>query len=110
MKMSTDKEKHVTPSEFNRAIKERIEYLEQEEPDNPELYKLKLLQSDNISEYYKSCIIFSMQDIQDKLYILSYMDHLHKHQKEGGFNHNEYSSPFCQIALDKGFVTEPQLS
>ncbi len=29
--MSTDKEKHVTPSEFNRAIKERIEYLEKEE-------------------------------------------------------------------------------
>ncbi len=85
MKMSTDKEKHVTPSEFNRAIKERIEYLEQNEPDNPELYKLKLLQSDNISEYDKFCIIFSMQDIQDKLYILSYMDHLHKHQKEGGF-------------------------
>ena len=22
---------------------------------------------------------------------------------------NEYSSQFCQIALDKGFVTEPQL-
>ncbi len=62
MKMSTDKEKHVTPSEFNRAIKERIEYLEHGEPDNRELYKLKLLQSDNISEYDKSCIIFSMQD------------------------------------------------
>ncbi len=62
MKMNTDKEKHVTPSELNRAIKERIEYLEQEEPDNPERYKLKLLQSDNISEYDKFCIIFSMQD------------------------------------------------
>ena len=62
MKMNTDKEKDVTPSELNRAIKERIEYLEQEEPDNPERYKLKLLQSDNISEYDKFCIIFSMQD------------------------------------------------
>ncbi len=81
--MSTDKEKHVTPGEFNRAIKERIEYLEQEEPDNPELYKLKLIQSDDISEYDKSCIIFSMQDIQDKVYILNYMDNLHGHQKEG---------------------------
>ncbi len=46
--MSTDKEKHVTLSEFNRAIKERIEYLEQEEPDSPELYKLKLILSDDI--------------------------------------------------------------
>ncbi len=62
MKMNTDKEKDVTPSELNRAIKERIEYLVQEEPDNPERYKLKLLQSDNISEYDKFCIIFSMQD------------------------------------------------
>ena len=80
--MSTDKEKHVTLSEFNRAIKERIEYLEQEEPDNPELYKLKLIQSDDISEYDKSCIIFYMQDIKDKLYILKYMEHLNGHQKE----------------------------
>ncbi len=84
--MSTDKEKHVTPGEFNRAIKERIEYLEQEDPYNPELYKLKLIQSDDISEYDKSCIIFSMQDIQDKLYILNYMDHLHRHQSKGSFN------------------------
>ncbi len=30
--MNTDKEKHVIPSEINRAIKERIEYLEQEDP------------------------------------------------------------------------------
>ncbi len=81
--MSTDKEKHVTPGELNRAIKERIEYLEQEDPDNPELYKLKLIQSDDISEYDKSCIIFSMQDIQDKLYILNYIEHLNGHQKEG---------------------------
>ncbi len=80
--MRTYKEKHVTPSEFNRAIKERIEYLEQEEPDNPELYKLKLIQSDDISEYDKSCIIFSMQDTQDKFYILNYMVHLNGHQKE----------------------------
>ncbi len=63
MKMNTDKEKHITPSELNRAIKERIEYLEQDEPDNPERYKLKLLQSDNISEYDKYCIIFSMQEV-----------------------------------------------
>ena len=81
--MSTDKEKHVTPAEFNRAIKEQIEYLEQDDPDNPELYKLKLIQSDDISEYDKSCIIFSMQDIQDKLYILNYIEHLNGHQKEG---------------------------
>ena len=60
--MNTDKEKHVIHSELNRAIKERIEYLEQEEPDNLERYKLKLLQSDNISEYDKFCIIFSTQD------------------------------------------------
>ncbi len=84
--MRTDKEKHVTPGEFNRAIKERIEYLEKEEPDNPELYKLKLIQSDDISEYDKSCIIFSMQDIQDKLYILNFIDHLHRHQSKGSFN------------------------
>jgi hypothetical protein len=84
--MSTDKEKHVTPGEFNRAIKERIEYLEQDDPDNPELYKLKLIQSDDISEYDKSCIIFSMQDIHDKLYILNYMDHLYGHQSKGSFN------------------------
>ncbi len=71
--MSTDKEKHVTLSEFKRAIKERIEYLEQNEPDNPELYKFELLLSDYISEYDKFGIIFSMQDIQDKLYILNYM-------------------------------------
>ncbi len=84
--MSTDKEKHVTPGEFNRAIKERIEYLEREEPDNPELYKFKLLLSEDISEYDKSCIIFSMHDIQDKLYILNYMDNLHRHQSKGSFN------------------------
>ncbi len=71
--MSTDKEKHVTSGEFNRAIKERIEYLEQKEPDNPELYKFELLLSDYISEYDKFGIIFSMQDIKDKLYILNYM-------------------------------------
>ena len=81
--MSTDKEKHVTLSEFKRAIKERIEYLEQNEPDNPELYKFELLLSDYISEYDKFGIIFSMQDIKDKLYILNYMDNLHGHQKEG---------------------------
>ncbi len=80
--MSTDKEKHVTLSEFKRAIKERIEYLEQNEPDNPELYKFELLLSDYISEYDKFGIIFSMQDIQDKLYILNYIEHLNGHQKE----------------------------
>ncbi len=83
--MNMDREVNITQKVI-KALKERIEYLKDNDPDNPNLDKLKLLLSDNVSEEGKIHIRFSLMNKQAHLYFSNYTDYLYRYQKEHLYN------------------------
>ncbi len=69
-------------SELINIICKRIEYLENNDPDNPDIDELKLLLSDNVSKDGNIQIRFSLQNKNAHYYFLNYADYLHRYEKE----------------------------
>ncbi len=67
---------------FIKALIQRINYLETKDPNNPNLYKLKLLLSDNVSEEGKIRIKPSVLNKQAHLFFSNCTDYMYKY-KEG---------------------------
>ncbi len=67
---------------FIKALILRIKYLEDNDPDNPNLDKLKLLLSDNVSEEGKIRIKPSSLNKQAHLFFSNCTDHMYKYKKE----------------------------
>ncbi len=67
---------------FIKALIQRINYLETNNPDNPNLYKLKLLLSDNVSEEGKIRIKSSPLNKQAHLFFSNCTDHMYKYKEE----------------------------
>jgi len=64
------------------TIIERIEYLENNDPDNANLDELRLLLSDNVSKEGKINIRSSLLNKKAYHYFSNYTDYLHKYEKE----------------------------
>lgn len=64
------------------TIVERIEFLENNDPDNPKIDELKLLLSDNVSEDGKIQIRFSLLNKKAHHYFSNYTNYLHRYEKE----------------------------
>ena len=64
------------------TIMERIQYLESQDPDNPNLDELKLLLSDNVSKDGKIQIRFSLLNKKAHYYFSNYTNYLHRYEKE----------------------------
>ena len=64
------------------TIVDRIEYLENNDPDNSNLDELKLLLSDNISEEGKIQVRFSLLNKKAHHYFSNYTNYLHRYEKE----------------------------
>ncbi len=71
---------------FIKAIIQRIRYLETNDPVNPNLNKLKLLLSDNVSEEGKIRIKPSVLNKQAHLFFSNCTDHMYKYKKEHLYN------------------------
>ena len=71
-----------TYSALIKTIKERIEYLENNDPGNPNLDELKLLLSDNVSEDWKIQVRFSLLNKKAHYHFSNYTDYLHRYEKE----------------------------
>jgi hypothetical protein len=67
---------------FIKALILRIKYLETNDPDNPNLDKLKLLLSDNVSEEGKIRIRSSSLNKQAHLFFSNCTDHMYNYKKE----------------------------
>ncbi len=67
---------------FIKAIIQRIRYLETNDPVNPNLYKLKLLLSDNVSEEGKIRIKPSVLNKQAHLFFSNCTDYMYKYKEE----------------------------
>ncbi len=80
--MSTEKELH----NFIKALIQRIEYLEDNCPDNPNIDKLKLLLSDNVSEEGEIHIKPSLQNKEAHLFISNCADYMDRLKKENLYN------------------------
>ena len=65
-----------------KTITERIEYLEHNDPDNPNLDELKLLLSDNVSNDGKIQVRFSLLNKKAHYHFSNYTDYLHRYEKE----------------------------
>ena len=61
---------------------QRIKYLEDNDPDNPNLDKLKLLLSDNVTEEGKIRIKSSSLNKQAHLFFSNCTDHMYNYKKE----------------------------
>ena len=79
--MNTDMEKEVYLALIN-TIMERIEYLENNDPDNANLDELRLLLSDNVSKDGKIHIRSSLLNKKVYHYFSNYTNYLHKYKKE----------------------------
>ncbi len=64
------------------TIMERIEYLENNDPDNKNLNELRLLLSDNVSKEGKINIRSSLLNKKAYHYFSNYTNYLHKYNKE----------------------------
>ena len=64
------------------TIVERIEYLENNDPNNANLEELKLLLSDNVSKDGKIQIRFSLLNKKAHHHFASYTNYLHRYEKE----------------------------
>ena len=71
-----------TYSALIKTIKERIEYLENNDPGNPNLEELKLLLSDNVSKDGKIQVRFSLMNKKAHYHFSNYTDYLHRYEKE----------------------------
>ncbi len=71
-----------TYSALIKTIKERIEYLENNDPGNPNLEELKLLLSDNVSKDGKIQVRFSLLNKKAHYHFSNYADYLHRYEKE----------------------------
>jgi len=71
-----------TYSALIKTIKERIEYLENNDPGNPNLDELKLLLSDNVSKDGKIQVRFSLLNKKAHYHSSNYTDYLHRYEKE----------------------------
>ncbi len=67
---------------FIKALILRIKYLETNDPDNPNLDKLKLLLSDNVSKEGKIRIKSSPLNKQAHLFFSNCTDHMYNYKKE----------------------------
>ncbi len=67
---------------FIKALIQRIKYLENNDPDNANLDKLKLLLSDNVSEEGKICIKSSSLNKLAHLFFSNCTDYIYKYKKE----------------------------
>ncbi len=65
-----------------KTITERIEYLEHNDPGNPNLDELKLLLSDNVSKDGKIQVRFSLLNKKAHYHFSNYTDYLHRYEKE----------------------------
>ncbi len=65
-----------------KTIMERIEYLEHNDPGNPNLDELKLLLSDNVSKNGKIQVRFSLLNKKAHYHFSNYTDYLHRYEKE----------------------------
>ncbi len=65
-----------------KTITKRIEYLEHNDPGNPNLDELKLLLSDNVSKDGKILIRFSLLNKKAHYHFSNYTDYLHRYEKE----------------------------
>ena len=68
------------------TIVDRIEYLENNDPNNENLDELKLLLSDNISKDGKIQVRFSLLNKKAHHYFSNYTDYLHRYEKEHLYN------------------------
>ena len=64
------------------TVMERIEYLENNDPDNANLDELRLLLSDNVSKEGKIHIRSSLLNKKAHHYFSNYTNYLHKYKKE----------------------------
>jgi len=64
------------------TIMERIEYLENNDPDNATIDELKLLLADNVSKEGKMHIRSSLLNKKAHHYFTNYTNYLHKYNKE----------------------------
>ncbi len=80
--MTIEKELHS----FIKALIQHIEHLEDNYPDNPNIDKLKLLLSDNVSEEGEIHIRSSLQNKQAHLYFSNCADYMDRFEKENLFN------------------------
>ena len=64
------------------TIMERIEYLENNDPDNANLDELRLLLSDNVSKDGKINVRSSLQNKKAHHYFSNYTNYLNKYKKE----------------------------
>ena len=64
------------------TILERIEYLENNDPNNANLDELKLLLSDNVSQEGQIQIRFSLLNKKAHYYFSNYTNFLHRYEKE----------------------------
>ncbi len=76
--MLSEKEIH----KFIKALIQRINYLETNDPGNPNLDKLKLLLSDNVSEEGKIRIKPSVLNKQAHLFFSNCTDYMYKYKEE----------------------------
>ena len=72
--------------EFIETVIQHIEHLEDNYPDNPNLDKLKLLLSDNVSEEGEIHIRPSLQNKKAHLLFLNCMDCMYKYKKGHLYN------------------------
>ena len=63
-----------------KTISDCLEFLENNDPENPKIGELKLLLSDNISEDGK--IRFSLLNKKAHYHFSNYTDYLHRYEKE----------------------------
>ncbi len=76
--MLSEKEIH----KFIKALIQRIKYLEDNDPDNPNLDKLKLLLSDNVSEEGEIRIKSSSLNKRAHLFFSNCTDYMYKYKEE----------------------------
>ncbi len=71
---------------FIKALIQRIKYLEDNDPDNPNIDKLKLLLSDNVSEEGEIHIKSSLQNKEAHLFFSNCADYKDRFEKENLYN------------------------
>ncbi len=72
--------------EFIETVIQHIEHLEDNYPDNPNLDKLKLLLSDNVSEEGEIHIRPSLQNKKAHLFLSHCADYMDRFEKENLYN------------------------
>ncbi len=80
--MLSEKEIH----NFIKALMQRIVYLEDNYPDNPNIDRLKLLLSDNVSEDGEIHIRSSLQNKEAHLFISNCADSMDRFEQENLYN------------------------